>query len=160
MPRTPRKLLPTGRRGFTLIEVLIAICVAAILVGVTVPSFTATFAKGRLEGALNGLSVDLQYARSQSIRTQRAVTLQIGSAGNSYTISDAGGTLKTVTMPAGVSLTPSVAVSFDALRGMAGVATIDGSARTASTSLRVSVNAMGRTQLCVSAGAITGVSAC
>lgn len=147
-------------RGLTLIELMIVICVAAILLGVTVPSFTSTMARSRLEGALTGLSVDVQYARSQSIRVQRTVTLQTSDNGDRYTISDSTGVLKTVTMPVGVSLSPATVIAFDALRGIAPAATIDGTSTATSARLRVATNPMGRAQMCSPAGSIAGFPSC
>lgn len=147
-------------RGFTLIETMIAVSIAAILLGITAPSFTSTMAKSRLEGAMQVLSVDLQYTRSQAVRVQRTVTLAVNAAGNSYTISDSSGTLKTVAMPSGVTLTPSASIAFDALRGITAVSTIDGSSSMTAGSLRVATNAVGRVRTCSPSGTIPGYVSC
>lgn len=69
--------------GFTLIELMATVAVAAILLGLAVPSLTSTLGRARLEGVANELSVDVQYARSESIRRRATVTLGV-DAGQSF----------------------------------------------------------------------------
>jgi len=58
----------TRAGGFTLIELMVAIVVAAILLAVAVPSFETTLNSGRLATASNELLVSLQTARIEAIR--------------------------------------------------------------------------------------------
>jgi len=62
--RSPR----TRVGGFTLIELMVAIVVAAILLAIAVPSFETTLNSGRLATASNELLVSLQTARIEAIR--------------------------------------------------------------------------------------------
>ena len=57
-----------SQRGFTLVELMVAIVVAAILLAVGVPSFQSTINSGRLATASNELLVSLQTARIEAIR--------------------------------------------------------------------------------------------
>lgn len=75
--------------GFSLIELMTAIAVAAILMAIAVPSFTALINGSRLTTQANELVASLQYARSEAIRLNRKVTLCPSSDGSSC--SDAGG---------------------------------------------------------------------
>jgi type IV fimbrial biogenesis protein FimT len=54
--------------GFTLIELMIGVVVAAILLAVAVPSFESTINGSRLAGASNELLASLQTARMEAIR--------------------------------------------------------------------------------------------
>ena len=55
-------------RGVTLVEVLMAIAIMALLTGLAAPSFVESVARSRLEGTVATLANDLQYARSESLR--------------------------------------------------------------------------------------------
>jgi type IV fimbrial biogenesis protein FimT len=163
MPQQPHR-----RRagGFTLIELLATLVVACILLGTAVPSFVATVARSRLEGVSNELSVDLQLARSEAIRRRTTATLSVDAGGSFYTVSylnpssGATVTLKTATMPSGVSLTGSAPVVFDALRGMANASTMNLSSSQTGALLRVSTNAIGRVQMCSPSGGFSGYTSC
>lgn len=55
--------------GFTLVELLVAVGVFALLAGFAAPSFTRMIEDSRRDSALYGLIGDLQFARSESIKT-------------------------------------------------------------------------------------------
>lgn len=150
------------RRGFTLVELMVGIAVAGILLAAGAPSFTGMIARLRLEGALNELSVDLQYARSESVRERAAVALTVANDGATYAITTNAGatTLKTVTLPAAVTLTPGASVSFDSLRGMAATATFDGTSTNTAAALRANTTSMGRVQLCSPSASFGGYPSC
>src|ERR1700760_1109011 len=61
--------------GFTLLEVLMTIAVAAILMGIAIPSFRYITNANRIASELNGLLGDLQFARSEAIKEGRTVTV-------------------------------------------------------------------------------------
>ena len=73
------------QRGFTLIELMVALAVAVVLMSTAVPSFFESTARARLQGAVNELAIDLQYARSQAVRERAAVALTVAADGASYT---------------------------------------------------------------------------
>lgn len=62
-------------RGFTLVELMIGIAVAAILVIVAVPGFTATINRNRLATAGNELLASLQLARMEAVRRGNTVVV-------------------------------------------------------------------------------------
>jgi len=70
-----------GRRGrsriagFTLIEVLTVITIAAILMALGIPSFQYVTNANRISGEVNGLLGDMQYARSEAIKEGQTVTV-------------------------------------------------------------------------------------
>lgn len=61
--------------GFTLIELLVTISIAAVLLAMAVPGFVSTINRSRLSGAANELVASLQYARSEAIKRNLAVTV-------------------------------------------------------------------------------------
>ncbi len=61
--------------GFTLVELMVAVAVLAILLTIGIPAFQSTLDKRRLTGAVEQLYSDLQYARSEAIRQNKDVTV-------------------------------------------------------------------------------------
>jgi type IV fimbrial biogenesis protein FimT len=62
--------------GFTLIEVMITIAIAAILLGVAIPSFSEIIASNRLTTNVNELVTALNLARSEAIKRGQQVTVR------------------------------------------------------------------------------------
>lgn len=62
-------------RGFTLLELMITITVAAVVLGVGVPSFMGLMQSSRATAYTNELAIALNLARSEAIRRGRVVTL-------------------------------------------------------------------------------------
>ncbi|NRF72324.1 type II transport protein GspH [Aquincola sp. S2] len=152
-------------RGLTLIEVVVAIAIAAIMLGLAAPSFVESIARTRLEGAVSTLGIDVQYARSEAIRRRTNATLTILSGGASYTIgytptSGADVVLKTVALPSGVSLSAAGPIVFEGLRGTTAAETITGSSSQTGAQLRVTTNAFGRISTCSPGSSLHGYTAC
>jgi type IV fimbrial biogenesis protein FimT len=61
--------------GFTLIEMMVAIAVLAIMVAIALPSFSQLLATNRLTAQANELVASLQVARSEAIRRNARVVL-------------------------------------------------------------------------------------
>ena len=71
--------------GFTLIEMLMTISIAAILTGIAIPSFRYITNSNRIASELNGLLGDLQLARAEAIKEGRTVTVCQSSDGTNCT---------------------------------------------------------------------------
>lgn len=158
----PRANSPLARRGrgFTLVELMVGIALAVILLSLSVPSFTQTFARMRVEGSSHNLATDLQLARSEALQRRVAVNLVTAADGASYTVASTLTTFKTVALPSGVSFTGGVTVTFDPLRGLANAATLTSASSGTSAQLRISSDVMGRVQMCSPAGGFKGYVSC
>lgn len=62
-------------RGFTLVELLFAVAVMAIVIGVAVPSFQNVVRNMRLTASTNDIVASLQLARSEALKRRAPVTV-------------------------------------------------------------------------------------
>lgn len=74
------------QRGFTLVELITVLLIAAVLLIMAAPSFRDTFDRRRLEGQANEFATDLQFARSEAVARNLNVLLVPGGGGACYTI--------------------------------------------------------------------------
>jgi len=148
------------QRGFTLVEMMVVVAMAAILLAVAVPSFAEMVARMRLEGMVHNLATDLQLARAEAIQRRAVVNLVTTADGSGYSLTSGGTTIKTITFAAGVAFTGGVTVSFDPLRGLANAATLTSTSTITTAQLRVTSDVMGRVQMCSPSGGFKGYSTC
>ena len=62
--------------SFTLVELLITLAIAAILLGLSIPSFTALISSNRLSSSANKWITTLNYARSEAIKRNQQVVVR------------------------------------------------------------------------------------
>jgi len=63
-------------QGFTLIELMVTVSIAAILLGIAIPSFTTTISSNRMTTNANELITALNLARSEAIKRGQQVTVR------------------------------------------------------------------------------------
>lgn len=147
-------------RGLTVIELMIGITLIGVVLAITIPGFRDILERRRLEGVANELSADLQYARSEAVSRRVDVVLTTAADGASYTITGLP-TTKTVTLPAGITVTASVTRTYEPFRGTAGGdATIDVVSTNTAGQLRITSNFMGRVQMCSPSASFKGYTSC
>lgn len=72
--------------GFTLVELLITLAVAAVLLTTAVPSMTSMIVNNRITTQANDFIGAIQYARSESLRRSSFVTICPSSNGTSCAV--------------------------------------------------------------------------
>lgn len=71
---------PRRQQGFTLVEALAAMSIAAIVAGIAVPSWQGALARRHLEGAATQFETDVHLARSSAAAMGATVRLTFGSS--------------------------------------------------------------------------------
>jgi len=82
LPSSPPPI-PARLRGFTLIELMVTIALAAILMSVAAPSMTKMIGANRVQTEVSSFVNDLQFARSEAIKEGQPVTACPSSNGTS-----------------------------------------------------------------------------
>lgn len=70
------------QQGVTLIELMIALSIAAILLGIAIPSFRQTISNNRMASIANEFIGGINYIRSEAIKMGRSVTMCKSSDGS------------------------------------------------------------------------------
>lgn len=86
MNATPsyRTKLAARQQGFTVIELMITVLIAAILVGIALPSFRGTIINSNVTTLTNALIHDLNTARSEAVRRGTLVAVISNSGTNNW----------------------------------------------------------------------------
>jgi type IV fimbrial biogenesis protein FimT len=154
-------------KGFTLLELMIVITIIAILASIALPAFEDSIERRKLIAAAEMLSSDMQWAKSESIRTNQQITIDFTDASNGlwgYSIfptnpsKDVSAALLSEFNDINLSQNfGSDDTGFEPVRGLA---LENGSATFSSDnySIRVVLSLIGRVRIC--SNNISGVDAC
>lgn len=88
--------------GFTLIELVVTMAVAAILLAMAVPSFNSFYDRARLRGAADDVVSLISTARGEAVKTGRDVSIAVGGTTDAWCVG------------ANEAATPAVAGAFQA----------------------------------------------
>ena len=149
--------------GLTLIEVMVAVAISAILATLAAPSFTGLLARRELAGIANQLSTDIYYARSEAVARNLNVTVAV--EGNNYTLTVATSTpynFRVVTLAAGYSMTAGT-LTFSGLRGLPNPgysSEFTVSSSRVDNQLRLMINPLGRVSICAVGASWGGFPSC
>jgi type II secretion system protein H len=81
-----------ARHGFTIIELLVVMILAAVVAGTAIPRLTGAMAQNRLQRATSVLSADLRLAHSMAARRAAPVRIDVDTAGRSLRVRNFSGT--------------------------------------------------------------------
>ncbi|MBK1723268.1 type IV pilin [Thiocystis violacea] len=173
----PLTRVTSRSRGLTLLELLVAIAVLAVLMSIAVPSMQSMIARNRLKAAAQAIAEDLRWARSESIKQNRPLqlSLDVGQWCYGVAVERPFGCDCRVSTPAprfcelkrvsgadfpGVSLSATFTrTTFEPRRATA----INGSLLLTSargSSLKVLLSRLGRVRLCSPTGDLPGYDPC
>jgi type IV fimbrial biogenesis protein FimT len=63
------------QRGFTLVELMVVVAIAAVLIAMAVPSFTGLIKSNQVSSAVNTFMSDVRFARSEAIKRGGSVVM-------------------------------------------------------------------------------------
>jgi type IV fimbrial biogenesis protein FimT len=108
-----------AQRGFTLIELLVVVTIAAILLGIGVPSMREFMASQRVKNTAFDFAAALLLARSEAVKRNASVTLGQAAGGwqNGWNVVAGGATLSTKEAQPLVTVTPNPAATSVAYQG-------------------------------------------
>ncbi len=70
------------QHGITIVEIMVALAIAAVLIGLALPAFQGFVAQNTLTTQLNDFILAVQYARSEAGRQGGTATVQAQNAGD------------------------------------------------------------------------------
>ena len=87
----------SGRRAYTIIEVIFVLLILAILWGIAAPRYAYSMSRYRAEAAARRLGADLALARSTAQQTSASVVVTFDTTNNAYSMSGVQSMSKTST---------------------------------------------------------------
>ena len=179
---------PRAPGGFSLLELMVVVALVAVVIALVAPSMRDLIAAQRVQGINAELVTDLQFARTEAVRRNRAIVVEFSQNASMtcyvmYTEAAvgrcnclrppgnacAGGfeEIRTVQVPRSVSVTLAASsprdrqVTFEPVAGLSdpGQFQVD-VVGSVRGAMRTAVNATGRPTVCSPDGSISQVSRC
>lgn len=165
-------------QGFTLLELLITLTVAAIILKMAIPSYFNFMDKQKLKAAAESIYSDIQYARSEALKQNQDMVVSFETTQWCYGINEVGGCDCTTGDNCQVNgvekVTSSINLPDVALSNVTFTSnnlTLDSARGTANSGeltltsdlglqLKVQVNLLGRIKVCYPGTLVTGYKAC
>nr|WP_281432153.1 GspH/FimT family pseudopilin [Desulfatitalea alkaliphila] len=94
---------PNGKKGFTLVELMVTIAIIAILLGVATPAMVSYMQQKGVRDAADQLAMDFQRAKMLAISRSAPCSIIFDTANNRYTISLTNQTIDLVNYRGGVT---------------------------------------------------------
>ncbi len=114
----PARFMPAPERGFTTVELMVAVGIAAIIAAFAAPSLMTMVATQRVKTATFDLYSAMSYARSEAIKRSAVVTItpHTGGFGKGYDLSVGGTVIKSQQGDPNVSISAPTGtpLAFDA----------------------------------------------
>ena len=84
-----------AQKGFTLIEMVIVICILAVVAAVAIPQFRKMAINGNLKAAARDIMGDFANMRGRAISENASLAISFDPTHNTYTVPFPGGSVKT-----------------------------------------------------------------
>lgn len=99
-------------KGFTLLEMMVAIAILGVLVGIAVPNYLSWNARYELKGAARELSSNLTLAKLSAISRNTPITLTLQASGEDTQYVTTNNVIPVETLPSDVSVAGGLPVSI------------------------------------------------
>jgi prepilin-type N-terminal cleavage/methylation domain-containing protein len=150
--------MTTRSRGFTLVELIITVAMLSILTTLALPSFLSYLRTAEVQGAAREAQAILAHARQEAIKQNCSVVATRSTGGFTFSRLNCGlpnGVYSLAGMSAGnifrtsgaVTITGPASVQFNSLGSVLAPATFTLTSTKYSTTMRVFVEASGRTTI-------------
>ena len=85
-------------KGFSFIEVVIAVAIIGTLLAIAIPGFTGMAPRMRLKSAARDIVSNIQLVKAQALRDRKSYTIEFDTVGGKYTVNTGGIITKTVNL--------------------------------------------------------------
>jgi len=99
-------------RGFSLLELMMVVAIGGLLMAITIPSVRGFLRAARVTGAAAVLTEDMRYARAIASAQRKTYAITFGSGTYSLVRLSPAATIRTRSLPRGVTCTATDSAKF------------------------------------------------